>query len=245
MKEQVIFDSNAVKMGKDLNKRASQMSKIGRAGLNYIKEGWIKQQKAAFAKYNSNDPYTTPNDRVRLRGAALRSSVMGKIQGTNFNNMSLLLRMGSPMAPAAVHEYGRPNPIKPKGKWLKVPLKAALTPTGQLSSLAHTTIIGTTRSGKPIRQSSFGRHYTRPLKSGKGYVVLARKPGKRVKKRTALFVLLRQVPTKARLRAFSPRRRSHLHRVMKKRLPRFKTALFRVLNGERADVKGIAGFGGS
>ena len=245
MKKQVIFDSNADLVAKDLNKRARQLSKIGKAGLNYIKKGWIKQQKAAFAKYNSNAPYATPNDRVRSRSGALRSSLGGRIQGSTFNNMSLILRAGSPMAPAAVHEYGRPYPITPKGNWLKVPFKAALTPTGQLSSLAHTTIIGTTRSGKPIYSSSFGRHYTRPLKSGKGYVVLARKPGKRVKKRTALFVLLRQVPTKARLRAFSPRRRSHLHRVLKKRIPRVKTAIFRVLNGESSTVGSIAKFGGA
>ena len=245
MKQQVIFDSNAVKMAKDLDKRASQMSKIGKAALNYIKEGWIKEQKAAFAKFNINAPYTTPNSRVRSRGGALRSSVRGKIQGSNFNNMSLILRVGTPVAPAAVHEYGRPNPIKPKGKWLKVPLKAALTGAGRLSSRADTTIIGTTRSGKPIYSSSFGRHYTRPLKSGQGYVVLARKPGKRVKKRTALFVLLRRVPTEARLRAFTPRRRSHLHRVMKKRLPRVKTAIFRVLNGESSTVGSIAKFGGA
>ena len=229
------FHSNGDAFARRLEKKRKEVEAAGRRGLKIIGQDWVKRQSKEFAPFKMGAIHTglgqgpLGHPRIMARGGKLRSSARSGVFGKELKNMGVRLKIGSKTAPyAAPQEWGS-NPRAKSGGWMRIPLPMALTPTGnKIKSKARTEITGTTKKGKPIYTSGFGRMVTIRTKSGALVIVAKRKGRKKGKQvyatKEPLYVLKKSVKVPPRLNA-----RKILGGVLKKRMPRLRGAIFQIL----------------
>lgn len=119
---------------------------------------------------------------LRVRSGRLRSSIGSKVIGQAGNLVGLVgsgVRQGGRLPYANIHETG--GTITPKRtKYLAIPLKAALTPGGDL------------------RQKPRDYNNTFVMKTKNGNLIIAQKQGSRMSRIVSLFILKKQVHIPAR-----------------------------------------------
>ena len=221
------FHSNGDAFARRLEKKRKEVEAAGRRGLRIITEDWIKRQKKEFGPFNLSN-LGTPQDGIQSRRGRLRSSVRGAVFGKELKNMGARLKVGSKLAPyAAAQEFGS-NPKAKAGGWMRIPLRAALTPSGKIKSKARAVPAGKTKKGNQIYTSGFGRLVTVMTKKGNLVIVAKRKGRKKGSQvygtKSPLYVLKKEVTVPARLEA-----RTNLYAVLRKRMPRLRGAIFQIL----------------
>ena len=247
---QVEFTSNAGAIKKMLNTRQSVLAKVAKKELTDIQEGWVKIMKGRFKPFTLASAYHSPPAGVRSRSGALRSSVGGRVRGTTFNNMVAICRVGSGRAGyARMQEDGRPGITPRTKKYLTVPLRDAMTSTGQIKAKAvihgpFSGVSATTKSGKKSRRQVYMTGYgiNTVVKSKKGNLLIVSRPIARMHKRAfaggkqkgmlhgkVLYVLKKSVDLKPRLGAFKK-----LDWIVKKKMPHIAKRLLAVLTVQGA-----------
>ena len=156
--------------------------------------------------------------RLHNRSGDLRRSVR-----TRWHGAARLMLVGGRDAPYAVmHELG--GTIKPKrGKYLTVPLPAALNAKGSLAGRYKIRkASGTTRSGKKKYETDAGPTFIIRSKAGNLLIGVRRKNRKAVElERDLLYVLKRRVTIPPRLKAWElAQMDSPVGRKFQRRLPR-------------------------
>ena len=224
----VEFHSNGDAFARRLAKKAAEVERAGRKGLVGISELWIKVQKKEFQPFSLNELDSAPKE-IRSRRGRLRSSVRGSVFGNNLQNLRARLSVGSKWAPyGAIQEWGaKPKPRT--AQYMRIPLRAALTPAGKVKSKARAVRSGTTSGGNPVYTSGFGRLV--PIRTKKGnLVIVAKRKGRRGKEeygtKEPLYVLKKSVTVPPRLNA-----RKNLGWVLKKRMPKLRGAIYQILSG--------------
>ena len=230
----VQFHSNGDDFARRLKAKAAEVERAGRRGLTIIGEDFVKRQKKEFAPFRMGAIHTGLGQgplgypQIMARGGKLRSSVGAYVSGDKLQNMKVRLRVGSKAAPyAAIQEFGA-KPRPKTAEYMRIPLPGALTPTGRkIKSKARPVRTGTTKKGKPIYTSGFGRLV--PITTKKGNVVIVAKRKGRNGKETygykePLFVLKKKVEVPPRLNA-----RKILYGVLRRRMPRLRGAIFQIL----------------
>ena len=239
--DQVEFTSNAKKFRKLINQRNSHLAKAGREELVKLQEEWVKEMKESFAPFDRASYDVTPNNSVRSRSGALRSSVGGRVSGTTFKNLVAKLRVGSGRAGyARTQENGKT--ITPRNKkYLTVPLRDALNPSGTIKAKARIKgpfgAAGSNSKRKEYR-TGFGVNTVVKTKSGK--LLIVSRPREQRNKRTigggknkgklhgkVLYILKKSVTIKPRLNAGST-----LKKITKQRGPKIAKRLTAIIIGE-------------
>ena len=193
MKEYIEFDSNSEEFAKRVKASEQQLFKVAHNGMVQMNEEWINRMKTDhFA--NGYYPGKTRGLKLRVRRGALRSSTGGKVSGKTLGDLKALLRIGGGRAGyAPTQEWGAPI----SHRYMRIPLKAALTPTGRTKPGAIPR-----RSGSVWKTSSFGR--TVVIESGGKLFIVGRKkykPKAKYKGNVLLFILVEKVKIPPRLRA--------------------------------------------
>ena len=221
----VEFHSNGDAFARRLEEKRKEVEAAGKRGLKIIGEDWVKRQKKVFGTFTNSG---TPQARIQSRRGKLRSSARAAVFGSQLKNMGVRLKIGSKLAPyAGAQEWGS-NPKAKANGWMRIPLPMALTPSGKIKSKARTSITGTTKKGRPIYTSGFGRMVAIRTNNG-NLVIVAKKKGRKkgsqvYATKEPLYVLKKEVKVPPRLNA-----RKTLGGVLKKRMPRLRGAIFQIL----------------
>tara|TARA_R110002110_G_scaffold113296_1_gene281223 strand:- start:91 stop:861 length:771 start_codon:yes stop_codon:yes gene_type:complete len=246
---QVEFTSNAKTFQKLLKTRHSAVAKVLKKELVDIQETWVKTMKGSFKPFTMASAYHSPPAGLRARSGAMRSSVGGRVTGTTVNSLVAKMRVGSDRAGyAGIQEDG--GIIKPRTKkYLTVPLRDAMTATGQIKAKAvirgpFSGVSATTSSGKKSKRKVYMTGYgiNTVVKSKKGNLLIVSRPIARMHKRTfaggkqkgmlhgkVLYVLKKSVSIKPRLGA-----RKKLDWILDKKRPHVANRLLAVLTVQGA-----------
>jgi len=194
MKEYIEFDSNSDEFVQRVRKAEPLLFKIAEQGLVAMTEMWITtMRRDHFTGYY---PGKTRGLKLRSRRGALKQSAGGKVTGKTVGDLKALLRIGGGSAGyAPTQEYGASISHM---SGMRIPLKAALTPTGRTKAGAIPR-----RSGRTWKTSEFGQTFILRTKDGKLYIVGRKryKPKAKYKGNVLLFVLKERVKIPPRLRA--------------------------------------------
>jgi hypothetical protein len=193
MKEYIEFDSNSDEFVQRVRKAEPLLFKIAEQGFVAMTEVWVTTMKRDH--FTGYYPGKTRGFKLRTRQGALKKSAGGRVTGKKLGNLRALLRIGGGRAGyAATQEYGaRISHMS----GMRIPLKAALTPTGRTKPGAIPR-----RSGRVWKTSGFGR--TVVIESGGKLFIVGRKkyrPKARYKGNVLLFILVERVKIPPRLRA--------------------------------------------
>jgi len=223
------FHSNGDAFARRLNLKIKEVEIAGRRGLNDIIEDWATKQRAHFREDFNLASLGTPKARIRTRRGKLRSSVRGSVYGKELKNMRARLRVGSKWAPyAAAQEWGS-NPTARPGRYMRIPLRQALTPTGKLKAKAKPRRDGISIHGNQKWTSDYGRLEVIRTKAG-NLVIVAKRRGRKkgswvYATKEPLFILKESVRVPPRLDA-----RKNLGIVLKKRMPRIRKDIVQILS---------------
>jgi len=204
---------NADRFAREMQVKEPQLVSAAQKVFRDLVEDWTNKVRGNFSGNYTGENRTgrTPDGKLRNRGK-LKSSVGGRVVGKGLNNLRAILRVGGKGAfYAEVQEEGTTI----SGKWMTIPVGAALTGAGRLKSAAK---IVKTEEGWGT--SGLGRTF---IKNGVIFSSTTKGGGKR-RKPLMLYVLTRSVNIPPRLGA-----RYALDRIQPKAMGDLSRKFFRIL----------------
>jgi hypothetical protein len=204
MTDYLEFDSNSEEFVKRVREKEPLLFRAAREGFEVMTEEWANRMKTDH--FTGYYPGKTRGLKLRTRHGALKKSVGGRVKGNKLANLRAVLRVGGKRAGyAPTQEYGDPDRTPTRATWMRIPLGPpgkALTATGRLRGKAVPRKQGTSKSGRPIYMTGYGRSFV--IQKGGNLFIMARdrwKPRGKYKGNVLLFVLKKRVRIPPRLRA--------------------------------------------